>query len=196
EAADPWAPGFDPWSRAAGRAAPFPDAKAASAQQNPWQNYRPPSAGIGAGNLPRSSDEDKPARKTKLCRYFRESYYCKAGEFCNFAHGEKDLKERTEAASNWRTERCPRLVRMGWCREPDCTFAHCEQELRKVQNQAQINLKGTPPPPPPPPDPWDPPRRRWDRARWQADAYTHAEAALFTAAFLFQPKPVALRRAG
>jgi len=66
-------------------------------------------------------------RKTKMCR-FHVFGACKAGDQCNFAHGNEELQR---APDLYRTKMCPNLVKLHKCKEPQCGYAHRKSELRK-----------------------------------------------------------------
>jgi len=67
-----------------------------------------------------------PLYKTQLYKFFPGSC-CEDAAFCNYAHGEKDLRQlpNLDCASA-----CPRLLKDGTCTWPDCRYAHESSELR------------------------------------------------------------------
>jgi len=69
-------------------------------------------------------------RKTELCRFF-SSKHCSKGRFCDFAHGEDDLRSppnlnKTSICKDWRRKQCK-------LRAEQCPFAHGKRELRSCQ---------------------------------------------------------------
>lgn len=77
----------------------------------------------------RSTEDGQPLTtflKTKMCTFYQLGA-CTRGQFCRYAHTEKDLNPD----SFYRTRFCKSVIRFGKCENPDCTYAHNKEELRE-----------------------------------------------------------------
>ncbi|KAI8325021.1 hypothetical protein GQ54DRAFT_250394, partial [Martensiomyces pterosporus] len=62
--------------------------------------------------------------KTELCPAFRTAGVCRNGDYCTFAHGEDDVRERPRPR-NYKTKPCKNFVQTGTCPYKDkCDFLH------------------------------------------------------------------------
>ena len=62
--------------------------------------------------------------KTEICHYWEMNGYCKYGDNCAFAHGEKELKNR-KMSFNYKTKPCKQFFENGFCNYGSrCQFSH------------------------------------------------------------------------
>lgn len=68
--------------------------------------------------------KNKNKWKTEICHHWEIYGYCKFGESCCFAHGEKELKKRKMTA-NYKTKPCKHFFDLGYCPYGSrCQFSH------------------------------------------------------------------------
>lgn len=64
---------------------------------------------------PRARKEDfRRKYKTEICRFY-ESGNCKFGDNCAFAHGSKEVQEKTHLPDNYKTKKCKQFFEDGYC---------------------------------------------------------------------------------
>ncbi|TRY72206.1 hypothetical protein TCAL_01089 [Tigriopus californicus] len=81
--------------------------------------------------------------KTELCRPFQESGVCKYGEKCQFAHGEKELRN-INRHPKYKTDLCRTYHSVGFCPYgPRCHFIHNLEELKERQAPTSLNMNNT-----------------------------------------------------
>mmetsp|Transcript_5697 Transcript_5697/g.7284 ORF Transcript_5697/g.7284 Transcript_5697/m.7284 type:complete len:223 (+) Transcript_5697:17-685(+) len=94
--------------------------------------------------------------KTALCK-FHLRHACSKGAACQFAHSSDELRPCPDLR---RTKMCPKLMRKGSCGDYSCTFAHRQEQVRRIVSHA----------PPGPVPPWD-----QRRAGGHQQAYQHSQ---------------------
>merc|ERR1719327_672759 len=99
-------------------------AKLAQAQA---QNQDIAQAPAETGESTRRTCLHKQLRKTKFCMYHLQGV-CQFGDSCAFAHSCDEL----QGAPDLRKTRLCKSFVDGVCQDPDCTFAHTEEELRST----------------------------------------------------------------
>jgi len=67
--------------------------------------------------------------KTKLCK-FHLSGQCDKGGECRFAHSPDELQAVPDLSC---TKVCPRFMRLGFCSDSKCKYAHERSELRVIR---------------------------------------------------------------
>lgn len=70
----------------------------------------------------------KHCRKTKMCRFWITGS-CRRGAACEFAHSPEEMQPLPDLQ---RTKVCPTLINTGHCNDTSCTYAHFEDQLRRV----------------------------------------------------------------
>ena len=71
--------------------------------------------------------------KTELCRTWVEKNYCPYKEKCRFAHGKKDLHEKSTSSKNYKQKECHSFYNKGFCPYgPRCHFKHEERTLYDI----------------------------------------------------------------
>jgi len=62
--------------------------------------------------------------KTEICRNW-ENGSCEYGDKCAFAHGTRELRNKTLLASNYKTKKCKHFFEFGYCVYGNrCQFSH------------------------------------------------------------------------
>jgi hypothetical protein len=81
-----------------------------------------------------------------MCKHFTETGECSLHQYCQFAHGPKELRQPNDPLpsqfgktalgavhSNYKTEPCKNMLSDGECKFGDeCSFYHNEQERRRL----------------------------------------------------------------
>lgn len=81
-----------------------------------------------------------------MCKHFTETGECSLHQYCQFAHGPKELRQPNDPLpsqfgktalgavhSNYKTEPCKNMLKDGECKFGDeCSFYHNEQERRRL----------------------------------------------------------------
>lgn len=85
-------------------------------------------------SLNKSSDkEGEQNYKTELCRTWVEKNFCPYKEKCRFAHGKKDIHDKTINAKNYKQKECNSFHKKGFCPYgPRCHFKHEERKLAEI----------------------------------------------------------------
>jgi len=78
--------------------------------------------------------------KTEICKFWQLNGTCEYAETCSFAHGNHELKQRTDMPRNYKTKQCKRFHKELYCPYgPRCQFLH-----DKVPAQAADKKKPAP----------------------------------------------------
>lgn len=81
-----------------------------------------------------------------MCKHFSEDGDCPLHQFCQFAHGQEELRQPNDALpkhfgqtplgavhSNYKTQPCKNLAEKGECEFGDgCSFYHNDEQRRKL----------------------------------------------------------------
>jgi len=71
--------------------------------------------------------------KTELCKTWIEKFFCPYGEKCRFAHGKKDLIEKSTNSKNFKRKEGNSFYKKGFCPYgPRCHFKHEERRLHDI----------------------------------------------------------------
>jgi hypothetical protein len=83
--------------------------------------------------------------KTELCRTWVEKNYCPYKEKCRFAHGKKDLHEKSINSKHYKQKECNSFYKKGFCPYgPRCHFKHEERKLDDISRPYyQLLLKSS-----------------------------------------------------
>ena len=74
-----------------------------------------------------------PKYKTELCKSFMENNFCKYGNKCRFAHGEKELVIK-EKNVNYKKKLCKSFYNEGFCTYGiRCNFQHDQRKITDIQ---------------------------------------------------------------
>ena len=72
--------------------------------------------------------------KTEICRYWEMYGECKFGDYCAFAHGDSELKQR-KLTFNYKTKPCKQFFESGYCTYGSrCQFSHKKEDSIKLKN--------------------------------------------------------------
>lgn len=74
-------------------------------------------------------EEAKIYRKTKMCK-FHQIGQCMRGNDCAFAHHDEEVLDLPDLSC---TKLCRTLLKTGTCQDPNCTYAHTDEELRETE---------------------------------------------------------------
>ena len=73
--------------------------------------------------------------KTEKCHYWEMYGECKFGANCAFAHGEKELKKKTNINSNYKTKPCKQFFEEGYCSYGTrCQFSHKKEDYNEFHH--------------------------------------------------------------
>ena len=71
--------------------------------------------------------------KTELCRTWVENNFCPYNDKCRFAHGRKELNEKTGTTNKYKLKNCKSFYSKGICPYgPRCQFRHDERKLNNI----------------------------------------------------------------
>lgn len=66
-----------------------------------------------------------PKYKTELCKSFEETKFCTYGNKCRFAHGKKELFQKTDNIANYKKNECKSFFKDNYCNYGSrCLFKH------------------------------------------------------------------------
>lgn len=84
----------------------------------------------GLVGMKKSIDSDFRVKyKTEQCKFFALNKSCKYGDNCAFAHGNVDIKKRSNLTNNYKTKKCKQFYDVGYCPYgPRCQFLHNERK--------------------------------------------------------------------
>ena len=81
--------------------------------------------------------------KTEKCHYWEMYGKCKFGENCAFAHGDHELKKKTNLNVNYKTKPCKQFFEEGYCNYGTrCQFSHKKEvynEFHHIEPEKKIN---------------------------------------------------------
>ncbi|CAD8133435.1 unnamed protein product [Paramecium octaurelia] len=60
-------------------------------------------------------EEYTKKKKTELCKNYEALGYCKFGDECSFAHGQRELQPKIHLHQNYKTKACVRYFNEGFC---------------------------------------------------------------------------------
>lgn len=73
-----------------------------------------------------------PKYKTELCKSYMETGICLYGNRCRFAHGEKELAEKT-GGENYKKKPCKAFFENGYCPYGSrCSYKHDERKVKDL----------------------------------------------------------------
>ena len=86
--------------------------------------------------------------KTEVCKFWQLNGACEYSDSCSFAHGEHELKQRTDIPRNYKTKQCKRFHKELYCPYgPRCQFLHdkppakASTEKKKAQEKVAAKDK-------------------------------------------------------
>jgi hypothetical protein len=80
-----------------------------------------------------TKDSGEQNYKTELCRTWVEKNFCPYKEKCRFAHGKKDIHEKSINSKNYKQKECNSFHKKGFCPYgPRCHFKHEERKLDEI----------------------------------------------------------------
>lgn len=85
--------------------------------------------------------------KTELCKNWEAYHYCKFGDRCSFAHGEKELRSRRDMPPTYKLKQCLQFSKTGLCPYgARCLFIHNslslpDQEEASYKTMLEENCK-------------------------------------------------------
>lgn len=72
--------------------------------------------------------------KTELCKNWEAYHYCKFGDRCSFAHGEKELRTRKDMPPIYKLKQCIQYSMTGYCPYGSrCLFIHNSLSLPRQE---------------------------------------------------------------
>lgn len=79
------------------------------------------------------AEQFKIKYKTEMCKNWQLTGHCEFDDSCSFAHGEHELKEKTDVPRNYKTKPCKRYHRDMYCPYGKrCQFLHGERDAAIV----------------------------------------------------------------
>jgi hypothetical protein len=80
-----------------------------------------------------NSTKEEVKYKTELCRTWIENNYCPYNEKCRFAHGRKELHDKTGNTKNYKLKDCKTFQTKGFCPYGyRCQFKHDERKFNNL----------------------------------------------------------------
>ena len=80
-----------------------------------------------------------PKYKTELCKSFMQTNFCVYGNKCRFAHGYKELVNKTQI-NNYKHKTCNSFFNIGYCPYGKrCNFKHDERKINDFENNYYFN---------------------------------------------------------
>ena len=89
------------------------------------------------------STDFKKKWKTEKCHYWEMYGECKFGDNCAFAHGDQELKQKTNLNVNYKTKPCKQFFEEGYCNYGTrCQFSHKKEvyeDYHHIEHEKKIN---------------------------------------------------------
>ena len=77
--------------------------------------------------------------KTEICKFWQLNGSCEYAETCSFAHGNHELKQRTDKPRNYKTKQCKRFHKELYCPYgPRCQFLHDKVPVQVADKKKSV----------------------------------------------------------